>query len=145
MSVYKAGAAAVTYTESTFTKMGCFADTSTAHVLERSYVSDKMTISTCANWAKHAGLSFFAVKAGRECWAGSAFNMAAAKVNNDTCSTPCKGDRGSLCGGTEQANVFAFEAAAFPDLPDPEPVSVDLELATLDNAAVQVFNGQQTM
>ncbi|KEY68903.1 hypothetical protein S7711_03835 [Stachybotrys chartarum IBT 7711] len=145
MSVYKAGAAAVTYTEPTFTKMGCFADASTAHVLERSYVSDKMTISTCANWAKHAGLSFFAVKAGRECWAGSAFNVAVAKVNSDACSTPCKGDRGSLCGGTEQATVFAFEAAAFPNLPDPESVSVDLEQATLDNAVIQVFNGQQTI
>jgi hypothetical protein len=73
-SLYKAGAAPVEYAEPTYSKMGCYNDQgpSSGHALEKQYVSDKMTVSFCANWAKHTSLKYFALKAGmnatRGCW-----------------------------------------------------------------------------
>lgn len=107
-------------TSSSASYKGCFQDTSNPRGLS-SYVwsSDSMTKEACRSSCKELGpYTLAGVQNGNQCYCGNAW--AAGKILPDSsCSTPCKGNTTTTCGGSMTSAVYNTTTA--PDIRKTKP------------------------
>ncbi|NXD23298.1 WSCD1 protein, partial [Spelaeornis formosus] len=99
------------------TYMGCFTHDSGERTLRGAVFYDlrKMTVAHCQEACAERAYSFAGLAHGAECFCGNALPAAAAR--REECSSECRGERGSVCGGLNRLSVYSVEqlrAAARP-------------------------------
>ncbi|KAL8946355.1 MAG: hypothetical protein Q9222_007239 [Ikaeria aurantiellina] len=85
--------------------LGCNLDIPNPRALTNlSWAGDGLTIERCAEFC--AGLIYFGVEAGQECYCGNKINTYAATGGEDACNTPCNGNTSQICGGQGALSVY---------------------------------------
>ncbi|KAI9349634.1 hypothetical protein BDR26DRAFT_852503 [Obelidium mucronatum] len=99
------GNAISVYTASSFRFAGCFSDDANSRVLPNLIGNSVgMTVEACAQLARVWGFSMFGLEAGKECWAGNAYEYY--PKSSDQCVAACTGQNGQLCGGWGSISVY---------------------------------------
>ncbi|EFJ47698.1 hypothetical protein VOLCADRAFT_91720 [Volvox carteri f. nagariensis] len=87
--------------------IGCFADDADHVLPERLADNDpNMSVSYCRNLAKAAGLPYFGVEYGQECYGGSDMERATRLGRSSNCTHSCSGDTSQICGGDWAVNIY---------------------------------------
>ncbi|EFJ47699.1 hypothetical protein VOLCADRAFT_91721 [Volvox carteri f. nagariensis] len=87
--------------------IGCFADDADRVLPERLADNDpNMSVSYCRNLAKAAGLPYFGVEYGQECYGGSDMEIATRLGRSSNCTHSCSGDTSQICGGDWAVNIY---------------------------------------
>ncbi|NXV67720.1 WSCD1 protein, partial [Molothrus ater] len=91
------------------TYMGCFTHDSRERTLKGAVFYDlrKMTVGHCQEACAERAYSYAGLAFGAECYCGNTLPAAAAKA--EECSSECKGEKGSVCGGLNRLSVYSVE------------------------------------
>ncbi|NWH34829.1 WSCD1 protein, partial [Chloropsis hardwickii] len=91
------------------TYMGCFTHDSRERTLKGAVFYDlrKMTVAHCQEACAERAYSFAGLAHGAECYCGNTLPAAAAEP--EQCSSECRGERGSVCGGLNRLSVYSVE------------------------------------
>ncbi|XP_062363056.1 sialate:O-sulfotransferase 1 [Cinclus cinclus] len=91
------------------TYMGCFAHDSRERTLKGAVFYDlrKMTVAHCQEACAERAYSYAGLAHGAECYCGNSLPAAAAR--SEECSSECRGQRGSVCGGLGRLSVYSVE------------------------------------
>ncbi|NXH46823.1 WSCD1 protein, partial [Dicaeum eximium] len=91
------------------TYMGCFTHDSRERTLKGAVFYDlrKMTVAHCQEACAERAYSYAGLAHGAECYCGNALPAAAARP--EECSSECRGERGSVCGGPGRLSVYGLE------------------------------------
>lgn len=87
--------------------MGCYNDISTSRTLEKQIIiANQNTILTreiCQTACEKAGYVYSGVEYAHQCWCGYGVWGSVAQSG---CSSPCPGNTGQICGGSDRINVM---------------------------------------
>ncbi|NWI37053.1 WSCD1 protein, partial [Picathartes gymnocephalus] len=91
------------------TYMGCFTHDSRERTLKGAVFYDlrKMTVAHCQEACAERAYSYAGLAYGAECYCGNTLPAAAAAPGD--CSSRCKGEKGSVCGGLDRLSVYSVE------------------------------------
>ncbi|KAL8712650.1 MAG: hypothetical protein Q9220_003181 [cf. Caloplaca sp. 1 TL-2023] len=85
--------------------LGCNLDVPSPRALSNlSWAGDGLTVERCAEYC--AGLIYFGVEFGRECYCGDSINTYSANGGEEACDTPCNGNASQICGGVGALSVY---------------------------------------
>ncbi|KAI8808818.1 WSC domain-containing protein [Cladochytrium replicatum] len=98
-----------------FTYTGCYVDNPGYRALETIASFPQMTPTLCRQACSSLGYSFAGLEAGSNCWCGRSLRLI-AKRNDSECSSPCSGNRGEKCGGTNRISLFGKQGIRPPTL-----------------------------
>ncbi|KAG9003868.1 hypothetical protein FRB90_011102 [Tulasnella sp. 427] len=90
-----------------FTYQGCYVDQSARALSGPTSSSDGMTRKLCQLTCGYQGYSFAGVEAGNECYCGNGLTASSASG----CTTACKGDSSTSCGGNWRLDMMKKGAA----------------------------------
>ncbi|KAI8807963.1 WSC domain-containing protein [Cladochytrium replicatum] len=88
--------------------VGCFVDSSSRILSEKSAILSKNGLSTCGAFC--SGYRFAGMENGKECYCGNSLNNFSIGKN---CATPCVSNKNEICGGGYRISVY------FKDSPKP--------------------------
>uniref|UniRef100_A0A803V274 WSC domain-containing protein n=1 Tax=Ficedula albicollis TaxID=59894 RepID=A0A803V274_FICAL len=93
----------------TGTYMGCFTHDSSERTLRGAVFYDlrKMTVAHCQEACAERAYSYAGLAQGAECYCGNSLPAAAAPGRE--CSSECRGQRGSECGGIGRLSVYSAQ------------------------------------
>ncbi|NXH58253.1 WSCD1 protein, partial [Rhabdornis inornatus] len=91
------------------TYMGCFTHDSRERTLRGAVFYDlrKMTVAHCQEACAERAYSYAGLAHGAECFCGNSLPAAAAPGRE--CSSECRGQRGSVCGGRDRLSVYSVQ------------------------------------
>ncbi|NXD41354.1 WSCD1 protein, partial [Copsychus sechellarum] len=91
------------------TYMGCFTHDSSERTLRGAVFYDlrKMTVAHCQEACAERAYSYAGLAQGAECYCGNSLPAAAAPGRE--CSSECRGQRGSECGGLGRLSVYSAQ------------------------------------
>ncbi|NWS87540.1 WSCD1 protein, partial [Toxostoma redivivum] len=91
------------------TYMGCFTHDSRERTLRGAVFYDlrKMTVAHCQEACAERAYSYAGLALGAECYCGNSLPAAAAPGRE--CSSECRGQRGSVCGGRDRLSVYSVQ------------------------------------
>ncbi|XP_056362857.1 sialate:O-sulfotransferase 1 [Oenanthe melanoleuca] len=91
------------------TYMGCFTHDSSERTLRGAVFYDlrKMTVAHCQEACAERAYSYAGLAQGAECYCGNSLPAAAAPGRE--CSSECRGQRGSECGGIGRLSVYSAQ------------------------------------
>ncbi|NXQ41571.1 WSCD1 protein, partial [Catharus fuscescens] len=91
------------------TYMGCFTHDSRERTLRGAVFYDlrKMTVAHCQEACAERAYSYAGLAHGAECYCGNSLPASAAPGRE--CSSECRGQRGSVCGGLGRLSVYSAQ------------------------------------
>ncbi|XP_077597334.1 sialate:O-sulfotransferase 1-like [Stigmatopora nigra] len=91
------------------TYMGCFLHNASERALGGIMLYDlrKMTSTLCQDTCSESGYQFAGLEYGAECHCGN--RISSTQVGEEDCSLPCRGERGSPCGGVGRLSIYKVE------------------------------------
>ncbi|KAI8809144.1 WSC domain-containing protein [Cladochytrium replicatum] len=98
-----------------FTYTGCYVDNPGYRALETIASFPQMTPTLCRQACSSLGYSLAGLEAGSDCWCGRSLRLI-AKRNDSECASPCSGNRGDKCGGTNRISLFSKQGTPPPML-----------------------------
>ncbi|PAA64531.1 hypothetical protein BOX15_Mlig005509g2, partial [Macrostomum lignano] len=91
--------------DSVITSLGCFEDRADRDMVQMFHAKENCHKYFCWNYCRSKGYMYFGLQSGSWCTCGNVFSRFKRK-NISECSTPCKGDPTTNCGGTMRNQLF---------------------------------------
>ncbi|KAM9178535.1 sialate:O-sulfotransferase 2 [Mergus octosetaceus] len=91
--------------------IGCYVDSTRRRTLRGVSFLDykKMTVFRCQDNCAERGYLYAGLEFGAECYCGH--KVQAPNASEPECNMPCKGERGSTCGGANRLSIYRLELA----------------------------------
>ncbi len=96
----------------TWSYTGCYSDSNTRTLSDKApKLGATNTNAACAQAC--AGFAYFGTEYGKECYCGKSIQSTGQKqVDSSSCSMPCSGDGGTLCGAGNRLSVYQYNVNA---------------------------------
>lgn len=91
---------------STYSYVGCYADTPLRDMEIHTYATPDRTIAQCAALAQANNQLYFAMEFGGECYLSN--HLPSVRAANTACNMQCNKQLGTICGGRWALSVYKF-------------------------------------
>ncbi len=87
------------------TYLGCFRDTDQRDLNATQWDDGQMTPQRCIRTCADSGFEYAGLQYGSQCFCGNSHGRF-GRIDSSSCSMPCSGNSGLMCGGTWANSVF---------------------------------------